>query len=87
MITKIQLPGTFAELETTVHGYKVVNTSSHAVIVKKGTPEARTWFPVVRTDEDSTVLGEYENLEDAVKKLETEICLQVSFFDKLEKVA
>lgn len=87
MIKKIQLPGTFAELETTAFGYKVVNTSSDAIIVKKGNLENRIWFPTVTTDKGSTVLGEYENLEDAVKKLETEICLQVSFFDKLEKVA
>ena len=72
-----KLPGTFAELETTAYGYKVINTSSDAIIVKKGNPESRTWFAVVRTDEVSTVLGEYKDLESAVKKLETEICMEV----------
>ena len=73
------LPRTFAELKTTAYGYKVVNTSSDAIIVKKGTPEARTWFAVVKTDEGSTVLGEYKDLESAVRKLETAICMQVEF--------
>jgi hypothetical protein len=73
------LPRTFAELETTAYGYKVINTSSDAIIVKKGTPEARTWFPTVTTDEGSTVLGEYKDLDSAVRKLETVICLQVEF--------
>ncbi len=78
-ISNIKLPGTFAELETTAYGYKVTNTSSDAIIAKKGNLESRTYFPIVRTDEGSNVLGEYKSLKEAVLKMETEICMEVEF--------
>ena len=52
---------------------------SDAIIAKKGNLESRTYFPIVRNDEGSNVLGEYKSLKEAVLKMETEICMEVEF--------
>ena len=79
MIKGLKLNRTFEELDATEYGYKLVNTSSDAfikIVLGKKLFDKK-FIPVVRTDEGSNVLGEYTDLLEAVKKLETVICCEV----------
>lgn len=77
MIKGLKLNGTFAELDSTKTGYKIVNTSSDAKInIVLGKKLFDKKFVAVV---DGNVIGEYTDLLQAVKKLETIICMEVEF--------
>ena len=77
MIKGLKLNGTFAELDATKTGYKIVNTSPDAKInIVLGKKLFDKKFVAVV---DGNVIGEYTDLSQAVKKLETIICMEVEF--------
>ena len=74
-IPNLKLSGTFAELEAIKTGYEIVNTSSDAKInIVLGKKLFNKKFVAVV---DGNVIGKFTDLLKAVKKLETEICMEV----------